>query len=70
MSGQDLDALFRPGSVAVIGASRRPGKVGHDILRNLVEGGYAGTILPVNPRAETLFGRPCLKSLTEWKEGV
>jgi len=60
-----LDQLFRPEEVAVIGASRTPGKVGHDIVKNLIEGGYQGRILPVNPAAEEILGLPCLKSLTE-----
>jgi acetyltransferase len=58
-----LEQLFRPEEVAVIGASRTPGKVGHDIVKNLIEGGYRGQILPVNPAAEEILGLPCLKSL-------
>jgi len=60
-----LDELFRPEEVAVIGASRNPGKVGHDIVKNLIEGGYQGKILPVNPGAHEILGLPCLKSLAE-----
>jgi acetyltransferase len=58
-----LDALLAPGSVAVIGASRTPGKVGHDILSNLVAGGFAGRIVPVNPSAPTILDLPCFPSL-------
>jgi acetyltransferase len=54
-----LDALFTPAVVAVVGASRTPGKVGHDILANLVAGGFAGRILPVNPAAPEILGLPC-----------
>ena len=54
-----LDALLTPASVAVVGASRTPGKVGHDILANLVAGGFAGRILPVNPAAREILGLPC-----------
>ncbi len=61
-----LDVLFRPESVAVIGASRSPGKVGHDILANLVQDGFAGTIVPVNPAVDTLLGLPCYPSLAAW----
>lgn len=57
-----LETLFYPETVAVIGASRTPGKVGHEILQNLVAGGFAGKILPVNPTAESILGLPCLKS--------
>lgn len=49
-----LDFLFHPNSVAVIGASRTPGKVGHEVLANLVAGGFGGTIVPVNPSAEEI----------------
>ena len=40
MGSNDLRAFFHPASVAVIGASETPGKFGHEILKNLVEGGY------------------------------
>ena len=58
-----LDALLTPGSIAVIGASRTPGKVGHDILANLIAGGFAGRIVPVNPSATTILDLPCFPSL-------
>ena len=47
-----LDRLFRPRSVAVIGASRREGSIGREVLRNLVEGGFAGKVFPVNPKTD------------------
>ena len=65
-----LDVLFRPESVAVIGASRTPGKVGHDILANLVQDGYTGVIVPVNPAVDTLLGLPCYPSLTAWGKKI
>jgi len=46
-----LDALFRPRSVAVIGASRDPASIGGEVLRNLVHGGFCGPVHPVNHRA-------------------
>ncbi|MFO7760011.1 MAG: acetate--CoA ligase family protein [Thermodesulfobacteriota bacterium] len=54
-----LNALFYPDTVAVIGASRTPGKVGYDIVANLVRGGYQGKIIPCNPSAEEIFGLVC-----------
>jgi acetate---CoA ligase (ADP-forming) len=45
-----LDAIFRPRSVAVVGASNRPGTLGREILKNLVAGGFTGTVFPVNAR--------------------
>ncbi len=58
-----IETLFRPKSVAVIGASRTPGKVGHDILANLIRDGYSGDIIPINPGAETLFDLPCYPTM-------
>ncbi len=51
---QGLDALFNPSSVAVVGASSTPGKVGHDIFVNILKGGFTGTLYPVNPRAKSI----------------
>lgn len=53
-----LDALFNPRSVAVIGASRDPRKISGWVMRNLVEGGFAGPIHPVNPAGGEILGRP------------
>ena len=50
----NLDAIFNPESVAVVGASTTPGKVGHDIFVNILKGGYTGTLYPVNPRAKSI----------------
>jgi len=60
-----LDAMLKPGVVAVIGASRTPGKVGHEIVANLLKGGYKGRIVPVNPTTETILGLPCVASVAE-----
>ncbi|WP_326822816.1 bifunctional acetate--CoA ligase family protein/GNAT family N-acetyltransferase [Streptosporangium sp. NBC_01756] len=53
-----LRRLFRPESVAVIGAGRAPGGVGHRILRNLLQGGFPGPLYPINPHARQLCGLP------------
>jgi acetyl coenzyme A synthetase (ADP forming)-like protein len=50
----NLDAIFSPQSLAVIGASNSPGKVGHDIFVNILKGGYRGTLYPVNPNARSV----------------
>jgi acetyl coenzyme A synthetase (ADP forming)-like protein len=52
----DLRSLFEPGSVAVIGASSSPDKIGHKILRNIVEAGFEGRVYPVNPRGGEILG--------------
>jgi len=50
-----LDNFFNPKSVAVIGASRKPGKVGYNILKNMIQCGYRGTVYPVNPAASQIL---------------
>jgi acetyltransferase len=56
MSIRNLKQLFAPKSVALVGASERPGSVGATMLRNLREGGFKGPLYPVNPKYETLDG--------------
>src|SRR5215469_6287314 len=63
-----LRPLLRPDSVAVVGASRRRGTVGREILRNIVTGGFSGRVYPVNPRATTMEGLPCLPSVADLPE--
>ncbi|MEM1586267.1 MAG: acetate--CoA ligase [Candidatus Bathyarchaeia archaeon] len=57
-----LDAFFNPRSIAVIGASRDPSKVGHRVLKNLIEGGFDGTLYPINPNADEILGLKCYKN--------
>lgn len=65
-----VDRLLRPRSVAIIGASDSPGALGASALANLTRLGYAGGIHLVNPKRETIGGRPCLKSIDDLPEGV
>ena len=58
MSVRNLSSFFAPKSVALIGASRTPTSVGGVVARNLVDGGFAGEIMFVNPHAGELLGRP------------
>ena len=67
---KQLEYMFRPKSVAIIGASRKPGKIGHEILRNLIEYKYPGKIYPVNPSAEEILGLKCYKSVIEIPDEV
>ena len=62
--------VLRPASVAVIGASRRPGSVGRAILQNLIDGGFPGPVYPVNPHAAELDGIACLPSAAALPEQV
>ena len=56
MSVRNLDRLFQPASVAVIGASNRPLSVGNTVMRNLLAGGFQGAIMPVNPKYTAVAG--------------
>jgi acetyltransferase len=63
MTVRNLDRLFKPSSVALIGASERVGSVGKVVLGNLRSGGFAGEVLPVNPKYATVTGMPCFPSV-------
>ena len=65
-----LDAIFSPQSVAVVGASTTPGKVGHDIFVNILQGDYQGTLYPVNPRARYIRSVKAYPSISELPEPV
>jgi len=54
-----LDAIFRPRSVAVIGASRDRTSIGREILHNIIEYEFNGTVFPVNPKATTVHSLKC-----------
>ena len=56
-----LEALFQPRSIAVIGASEKPG-VGRRMVASLDRIGFAGAIYPVNPAYPTILGHPCYPS--------
>ena len=59
MSVRNLDSLLAPRSIAVIGASERPFSVGGTLWRNMVGGGFAGPLYPVNPKHAHLGGQRC-----------
>jgi len=58
MSIRNLDRIFKPKRIAVIGASHRPNTVGYTVLRNLIGAGYEGVVYPVNPNREAIQGIP------------
>jgi acetyl coenzyme A synthetase (ADP forming)-like protein len=58
-----LESFFNPKSIAIIGASRQKGKVGYEIVANIIEAGYKGQIYPVNPKADTIEGLKCYPDL-------
>ena len=65
---QSLRPLLRPNSIAIIGASRTPGKSGHSVVRNLVNGGFQGRIFPVNPAGGEIEGLRCYPSVAALPE--
>jgi len=65
-----LDALLQPQTIAVLGASRSSGKVGHEVVANLLASGFGGSIVPVNPAATEILGLACCPSLRTYGEPI
>ncbi|ANJ67078.1 GNAT family N-acetyltransferase [Halothiobacillus diazotrophicus] len=70
MGKHRLEPMFNPQGVAVFGASERPGAVGTMVLTNLIEAGYTGAIVPVNPKHDTVQGLPCRPDLVHLDQPV
>jgi acetyltransferase len=68
MSVRNLNYLFAPASVALIGASAREGSVGATVMRNLLEGGFKGPIRLINPKYTELGGQSCYPSVSDLPE--
>ncbi len=64
----ELDQLLEPRSIAVVGATDRPGAYGDIILRNLERLGFDGPVWGVNPKREEIRGIPCFRSLSDLPE--
>jgi acetate---CoA ligase (ADP-forming) len=69
---KNLEAFFEPASVAVIGASSSPSKLGHAVLKNLVESGYMqrGIVYPINPNAKEILGCQAYASVLDVPEPI
>jgi acyl-CoA synthetase (NDP forming) len=65
MSITALSRLFNPRSVAIVGASATPGKIGSRVVENLVGQGFSGEVYPVNPRGSEISGIPAVTSISE-----
>lgn len=63
MDQELLNGLLRPKSIAVIGASAKPGKIGYTVLENLLKDGYQGKIYPINPEAVEILGLKVYKKI-------
>lgn len=70
METTSLDCIFKPRSIAVIGASRRPGSIGAEVFKNLMKSGFAGSVHPVNRSAQSVQSVPAFGSVLEIPETV
>jgi acetyltransferase len=70
MSIHNLDRLFAPRSLAVVGASDRKGTIGAAVMHNLLESGFAGTVYPINPRHPTISGQKTYAKISDLPEAV
>ena len=68
--GQPLDAIFAPRSVAVIGATEKPGTVGRAILWNLITSPFGGSVFPVNPNRPHVLGIKSYAGIKDVPEAV
>lgn len=66
----ELNYLFNPKQIALIGASKAPQKIGHAILENMIKSGFKGNLYPVNPKEEEITGHKCYPSVTDIEEPV
>ena len=60
-----MDLFFKPRSVAVVGASGTPGKLGYVIVKNIADSDFAGKVYPVNPKSDEILGYKVYRSVTE-----
>ncbi|HEY0124403.1 MAG TPA: acetate--CoA ligase family protein [Rhizobium sp.] len=70
LPGGSMERLLRPRSVAIVGASDKPGALGASVLSNLDRSGYAGAIHLINPKRTEIGDRPCLASIDDLPDGV
>jgi len=66
----ELGPIFSPTSIAVVGASRSPTKLGFEILQNILVNGYKGKVYPINPEAPEILGLPALPSVMAVKGDI
>ncbi|MGD9730673.1 MAG: GNAT family N-acetyltransferase [Desulfamplus sp.] len=70
MGQYNLDRIFKPQTIAVVGASEKAGTIGNALMSNLVKGGFAGNLIPVNPKYKTLHGYEAFGSVSKLKQPV
>ena len=69
-NAESLNPFFRPKNIAIIGASRKPRKIGHEILYNLKLSGFQGNIFPINPNASSVLGLKTYKTIGNVKREI
>ncbi|SHN51222.1 acetate--CoA ligase family protein [Desulfovibrio litoralis] len=67
---RNLEQMFNPSHIAIIGASATSGKVGHTVLLNLITAGYKGKIYPVNPNVDTILGLPTVRKINDLPQNL
>ncbi|MFX1273475.1 MAG: acetate--CoA ligase family protein [Promethearchaeota archaeon] len=67
---KDISFFFNPKSIAIIGASETPGKVGNTVLNNIIKSGYQGKIFPINPHADKILGHVVYKSVLDVNDEI
>ncbi len=65
-----IDILFNPRSIAVVGASSTKGKLGNDVMRNLIDSGFQGRIYPINPKGGEILGKQVYRSVRDISNDV
>ncbi len=70
MNNPALDAVLCPKSVAIVGASPTPGKIGYTVVHNLIKDGYTGKIFPINPKAPEILGLKAYASVLDVPEDI
>jgi acetate---CoA ligase (ADP-forming) len=66
----NLDGLFYPKSIAVVGASNTPGKVGYAIIKNFIDANYSGKIFPINLKEKKIQGLKAFPSVKNVREKI
>ncbi|MCI4434422.1 MAG: acetate--CoA ligase family protein [Thermoplasmata archaeon] len=67
---ENLDSMFKPKSIAIVGASRDPHSIGFSVVKNLIDSKYGGKIFPVNPKADEILDLKCYHSVLEIPEEI
>ncbi|MCB1476227.1 MAG: bifunctional acetate--CoA ligase family protein/GNAT family N-acetyltransferase [Rhodobiaceae bacterium] len=68
MTIRNLEYAVEPRSLAIIGASPRPGSVGHVVMQNVLDAGFEGSVVAVNPKYDEVLGRPCYRDVSALPE--